>query len=116
METRVAPRVDQPEEGFYRTRLVKNGVWVPVKITYGPPRDPDTGETLDRSWRWTALRAGEEVDVFDVWPGCSGAPITEEEYEFQLADAAWARKYAPIDPKANPRKAVDLNAMAPIKF
>lgn len=111
-----APRVDIPEAGFYRRRLVKDGPLVAVRIEHSVARDPVTGEQLDRSPVWLAWCNGGEVDVFDVWPGCSGEPITEDEYRYLLSLKEWAEQNDRTAPEANPRKPIDMTLMPPIKF
>lgn len=106
--------VDQPQEGYYKTRLVKGGVWCPVRIWYGQPLDPVTGELLDRSPRWQALRNGEEYDAASVWNWCCGNPISEADYNHMMAVKEWAEKHAPDEPEANPRRAIDLRTAAPV--
>ena len=105
---------DVPEAGYYRRKLVSGGVDVAIKIWYGFPYHPETGDISERRWGWHALRDGELVDVFECWPGCSGARITEDEYNFMLADAEHCRQYIPSDPKARPRERIELRKMAPI--
>lgn len=109
----MAPVGDEPVAGFYRGRMVRGGVWVTIRIWYGPPHDPITGEELDRSPRWQAERNGELVAVYAVWPYCAGEPISEAEYRFMLADAKWAREHAPGDPKAKPTERPDFSDLAP---
>lgn len=99
-----APRADVPVVGFYRRRLVKGGPWVAVRIWFGPPRDPVTDELLDRSPRFQALRSGLEVDIWAVWPECSGEPLTETDYYKLLAS-----------PSTDPLMPVNLN-FAPTIF
>lgn len=106
-----APRVDLPVPGHYRRRLVKSGPYVPIKIEYSVARDPDTGEQLDRSPMWIAYLNGELVDVFSVWPECSGSPIDEAEYKFLLTVKEWAEANDPTAPEANPRRPIDLNEL-----
>lgn len=57
----------------------------PCRIWYGPPLDPETGEELDRSWRWQATLAGEEVALERIWPWAGLNKITEEAYLNALA-------------------------------
>jgi hypothetical protein len=109
------PRVDVPEEGHYRRRLTKGGVWCAVKIWHGFPLDPVTGELLvERSPIWRAMLNGEHVDVWTQWPDCSGEPITEDEYMFLLKDHLWSVDNAPDSPQANPRAKIDLHKIRPI--
>lgn len=103
-----------PEEGFYRGRMVKNGPWVPIRIWYQFPLDPVTGEELDRSGEWKALRLGQEIHPLDVWPFCSSERISESEYEFLLADHQWHAAYDPDAPQARPRDPINLRSMNPV--
>lgn len=114
MSERAPLIVDQPQEGFYRTRLVRGGPYVPVHIWYGPPHDPETGEVLDRSHRWQALRNGQECDAAEVWNWCAGNPITEAEYRHMLAVKTWATEHATTEPEANPYQAVNPRSAAPV--
>lgn len=99
---------DEPVVGFYRVRMVRNGPWVPVRIWRGPPIDPDTGEELDRSWRYFAERDGKLVEVDRVWPWCGRHPISEQEFQFLRQRSEHARHFRPDDPHANPRQSIDL--------
>ena len=107
--------MNKPAAGFYWTRVVKNGPRVPVKIWFGRPRDPLTGEMLDRSPRWQALRNGGEIDVFIVWPFVYGCEITEEDYDHMLAVFKWAVDHAPEEPVATPGSAIQINK-TPLAF
>ncbi len=109
--------VSTPVAGFYRCKLVSGGVRGGVRIWFGQPLDPVTGEELDRSLRWQALFDGEPVDLDRVWPGCAGDPITEDEYHRYVARARWARENAPDSAYASPRRKVDLlSAKTPLPF
>lgn len=106
-------RIDQPIVGFYRVKLVKNGPWCSARLWYGVPADPLTGEPLDRSPRWQALRAGNECALNDLWPWCHGNEIDKAEYNYLLSVEKWAVN-APDAPEHDPRKAIDLNKLQPI--
>jgi hypothetical protein len=100
-------------------RLVSRGPLVAARITYGPAIDPVTGETLDRSWLWSAEVNGELVaqpspdpeaaQVFRIWH--SGDPCTEAEFHYRLDLKTWAEIHAPGAPEANPREAIDLTTL-----
>ena len=96
-----------PIEGFYRHRLRSQGVPVGIRIWFGPPYDPVTGEEMDRSPRWQAHCNGEYIDIDRVWPRCYAAPITEIDYNRHCAKQGWAREYAPGDAMADPRRKAD---------
>ena len=69
-----------PREGYYRARLINNGLWVAVRFWFGQP--VIDGEAQDRSPRWCVEVNGRTdrfdkeaqhrvpLDAFDVWPWC----------------------------------------------
>ena len=106
---------EQPREGFYLGRLVRDGPFVPIKIWWGPTPDPDHPENpMDRSSHWQALRNGKPVAIERVWPWCAKNEITKSDYEYRLAAVVWDREYDPASAGANPTKAVDLNTAKPL--
>lgn len=109
----MSAQIDKPIAGFYKTKLVKGGPWVPVCIWFGAPLDPDTLEPLDRSHRWNAIRDNRLVDIDRVWPSVYGHEISEEDYRLMLALATHARKHDPQQPIANPRKRIDFLTVKP---
>ena len=112
----VAPLQDgEVRPGYYRMRLVKGAATSVVRIWYGPPRDPVTGEELDRSWRHHAEVNGVPMPLDRVWPACIGEPIDRETHDFYVADRRWAAQHAPHLPEAQPDQAVDWST-APLPF
>lgn len=110
--------VTEPEAGFYRTRLAGRSVAVGVRLYFGPPLDPITGEELDRGWRWLAEVNGEPYAYLDrVWPVCAGDEITEAEYHNYCARQRWARERAPDSAYAQPGRRYDpLSNDNPLPF
>jgi hypothetical protein len=107
--------IDAP--GHYATRLVKGGPEVGCRVTHGPVIDPVTGETMDRGLRWHVEIDGK-TEHYGPAPHARlllGRPITRSEYEFLIADRAWAREHAPHQPEARPREAVNLRTVAAIR-
>ena len=109
------PRViDQPQPGFYFTKLVKNGPRVPARIwieaeRHGP-RD-DAGKYLVREV--IRCKVGDDlIDAMQAWP--SLRPITEAEWKYLDAAREWARDYAPHLPEARPREAINLDQQPPL--
>lgn len=109
-----APRIDIPQPGFYKLRLVKGGPFVPARIwtereRHGP-RD-DLGKYGAREV--IRCQVGDElVDVMQAWPGLR--PITKAEFDYLVATRVWAQEFAPHMPEANERKKIDLNLIPPI--
>lgn len=92
-------------EGYYLVSLhMARRVSIPVRVWFGPPRDPDDIETeLDRSPRWQVqigfrLLEDEPIniggirfnDLTDVWPACARNPIDAVDWEYRLKRAEWA--------------------------
>ena len=94
---------DVPTAGYYRMAMRMGGAPCGIRIWFGPPADPVTGEMLDRSWRWQAEVNGALIDDFDrVWPRCGRDPISEHEYQTHCDAAQWAKQAAPQSGLANP--------------
>lgn len=110
--------VSVPVAGYFRHRLRSGSIAVGVRIHYGPPLDPVTGEVLDRSWRWMADVNGKPFADFDrIWPGCTGEPISEAEYHNYCARQRWAREHAPESSYAEPGRKMDpFSAATPLPF
>lgn len=107
--------VTTPVAGFYQGKMRSGGVLVGIRLWFGPPCDPVTGEELDRSPRWQAEVNGKYEDDFDrVWPACARDPITEDQYRFYSARQGWAERNAPDSSFANPRRRHDpLTSLLP---
>lgn len=111
-------RVYCDHPGTFAVRLIKNGPEVPMKITYAPPNDPETGETLDRSWYWRTVLNGKEYGEPSIQPPAKlwiGREISDAEYRFMLEDRRWAQQNAPHLPEANPTQRPDPRKMEPVK-
>lgn len=109
--------VSTPTAGFYRMKMRAGGVYGGVKVWYGPPLDPVTGDELDRGWRWQATFDGRAIDLDRVWPACGREPITEAEYARLIMQASWAREHAPGSAYADlGRKYDPLDANQPLSF
>lgn len=106
---------DQPQTGLFKRRLVKDGAWVPVKIWYGAPLDPDTGEELDRSPRWQALEGDRPSDdVPHTWLYSCDHPIDKAEYDYLMALGRYSVAHDPESPEARSHKPIDLHRLKPV--
>jgi hypothetical protein len=105
---------DSPIEGYYRMRLKMGGAFVGVRVWHGAPLDPETGEEMDRSWRWQALVNDGPVLLERVWPKCAADPVSQSEYEYLCTVHQWAKQHAPNSPQANPMQRINpLTAPTP---
>ena len=98
---------DTPVAGFYRGKFRSNGALCGLRVWYGAPADPVTGEIMDRSHRWQIEVGGIVAQDIDVearfWRLCRER-ITENAYQKLCAQAAWARDNAPQSSLADPRR------------
>lgn len=110
--------VNEPVAGYYRMRLGRGTVACGIRVWFGPPHDPVTGEELDRSWRWQAVADdGELIDFDRVWPACARDPISEADFRYRQNRRAWAQKAAPDSAYADRRRKYDsLSASTPLDF
>jgi hypothetical protein len=101
--------LNDPQPGYWLMRMVKGGPRVPATICIvHTTREPgEESNLMDRSPFIAAFIAGDPVSIDDVWHR-RGEPITESEYRFRVADLEYARRYAPDEPQAAPRKKIDL--------
>lgn len=92
--------------GFYRTRMVSKGPWVPCRLWREEEID-ESGEHM-QDVVYHAEIDGEEVDPVDPprWPW---EPIDVAEYDYLRAKAKWAREQAPSQPAANPYERPNLD-------
>jgi hypothetical protein len=105
---------ETPVPGCYRIRLAKGGPFVPLRIWFGPPIDPMTGDEMrERGARWQCkLNCCQLVPVEDFWPGCAKHPITLREY------GHLCRLSRTMDPRHafyDPKRPIDRLA-APVPF
>lgn len=94
-----ARSISHPQPGYWLMRLVKAGPLVPAAIIKFETRyEPDS---------LAAFICGDQVPLDDVWLR-RGEPITKEEYEFRVADQAWAKQWAPEEAQAKPDQPINL--------
>lgn len=97
-------QADRPVAGFYKTRLVSGGPFVPASLA-------DAG--LDAFglpiWRCRLGRdlVEDPIRVLELWPYLAKHPIDKDTYDFMVADAAHAASERPLDAKATPTRPVD---------
>jgi hypothetical protein len=102
---------DVPVAGFYRTRLVKDGPPVALRIWFGNPRDPSTGDEMDRAPQWFATMNGTQVvEAARFWPGCAADPISFGDY---LHICRRSATLDPADPYFDPTKPIDKSIAPP---
>jgi len=110
-----------PVPGHFKIRLRRGGPYVAARISRECHCTVNGGnENAAHEWRSTCDRYppmfaeadGRYTDVERVW--VYGTPIPEAEYRYLMANADWARAYAPHLPAARPNETIDLNKTPPI--
>jgi hypothetical protein len=104
-----SPRaVDKPEPGFFRTRLIRKGPYVPARIEHGPKgwRATINGRAFD--WHHDPVHA---EGVFRIWLG--GVEIDQPTYDYMIARVSYFERVDPQHPAANPTTPVDFNKLKP---
>lgn len=100
------PEVGQePQCGWFKRRLVKNGPFVPARIWLDADVD-EAGELISDE-RFQCEVNGQWADAENQWQWLCGEPITEQEFYFLTASIAWTEAHAPHEPMANVRQPID---------
>lgn len=97
---------ETPHCGWFQTRVVRGGPWVPAMIWLEQEVCPDTGELLSDEVLKCEI-AGQLRDPYESWHYLFREPIDEPTYKYLMARGEYARNYAPTEPAANPYKATD---------
>lgn len=107
--------ISDPQCGWYRRRLVKGAAGVPARIWLHQEVDAATGELLDDEELRCEVN-GRPEDPLDQWIWLCKDPISEEHYNWMIADRTWALYHAPAEPIANPRQRIDWMTVRPPEF
>lgn len=95
----------EPNAGWYQTRLVARGPWVPVRIWLEQPVD-DAGE-LEGPEILRCTVDGEIKDPVAVWVHCADRPIAEHYFAYMAALRSWQKINEPE--LWDPYQPVDIN-------
>ena len=92
----------EPRCGWFKTRLVKGGPFVPAVIRIDRDIDPDTGELLNPE-RFICEVNGQPRDARDAWASLCKSPISRDEYhDLQRLQARYPQM-------AGTHAAIDIN-------
>ncbi len=81
----LAVHADEPQCGWYRTRRVRGGPWIPARIFLERTIDPETGELADDE-RLVCEVGGVRRDPWAAWQSLAKRPITRAEYDRLVAE------------------------------
>lgn len=103
---------DEPQAGWYKVKMVKDGVFVPVVIRL--IQDIDEAGDLVNPIRFEAERNGKSIDAHQIWTYAAKNPISEEDFNYMTDRKAWAETNAPHMPEANPTKKINHKDIPPL--
>lgn len=106
-----------PQPGLYRVRLVRGGVYVPLRWWIVEHRCADT-DALMADTRFHAEQSGEPLDdlaALEAWQrhGLTAEAIDQQEFDYLVATARHARQHQPNHPAADPRRRTDFLTAPP---
>lgn len=92
---------DEPQTGLFAVRKFPYGQWptgpyVPARIWWESPTDPETGELVDDE-RPRAEIDGRPANPWRSWTWLAKRPISETEFQ-------WLRAQSPLLPKRPPSR------------
>ena len=97
---------EDPQCGWFKRSLVKDGPLVPARIWLEQPVDDETGDLIGDE----VLRCevnGREADPIAQWSWLCGKPIARSEFDYMMARRQFSQEWAPHEPAANPYQPVD---------
>jgi len=103
-----------PQCGWYRTRLVKGGPYVPAVIWCHQPVDQSGRLTDDEVFKCKIYR--KVFDPMTAWTWLAHDPITESAYLYLYQKLEWAAIHEPDSPEANPDFTIQWGKIAPHRF
>lgn len=97
--------ISEPHCGYFKTKLVKDGPFVPVHIFWRGPKDEHGRPTGDEEM--VCLVNGKEADVLETWTRVADRPIQLAEYEYLVNLGKYAKEHDSREPLANPTAPID---------
>lgn len=97
-----------PQDGFFKSRLVKGGPWVPARIWRDEELDFITGQPTGFDIVKCEVN-GKARNPLREWLYLARMPITKADFDHRVALSSWAKNYDPNSSEANPGKAIDWN-------
>lgn len=102
----------EPQCGWFKRRLVQGGPMVPARIWMHQEIDEDGELTAPEELRCEV--GGKRCDPVDAWTWICADPITEAEFNYMVADAAYCREHHPSSPEANPTARAASRSIPPL--
>lgn len=103
--------LNSPEPGYYRRRMVRGGPLIPVRIYYSNPEIDGAGKLKEDETLLALVGLDTPANAFDLWTYVAGNPISEDEYNFLIAQLKHKQQHEPNDPLNTPQAPVDFGSM-----
>ena len=103
---------DWPSPGLFEIALIKGGGTVAAAMFVPCPMDLETCEPNNEGRKLQALVNGKwNFNPFDICMACKGfgERVSAQRYQYLIDDRAWAAKFAPHLPEADPWRAVAVD-------
>lgn len=95
-----------PQDGYFKTRLVRGGPCVPARIFRDEEKDFVTGKLTGFDIVKCEIN-GKAKNPLREWLQLARMPITKADFDHRVAVSDWAKKYDPNSSEANEDRAID---------
>lgn len=95
-----------PQDGYFKTRLVRGGPWVPARVWRSEEKDFVTGKLTGFDIVKCEIN-GKAKNPLREWLQLARMPITKADFDHRAAVSGWAKTYKPDGTEANPSRAID---------
>ncbi len=99
---------EEPQDGYFKRRLVRGGPWVAARIWREREKDFLTNKHTDFDILHCEV-AGKRRNAAQQWEALGRWPITKADFDYLVKHSEWAKQHAPTTASANPDKKIDWN-------
>lgn len=99
---------NDPQDGYFKTRMVRGGGWVPARIWREEEKDFITGQLTGFDVVKCEVN-GKPRNPLREWVQLARFPITKGDFDYRVAAGGWAKQHDPNSSEANPHKVIDWN-------
>jgi 5'-3' exonuclease len=97
-----------PQDGFFKTKVVRGGPWVPARVW----RDEEVDFVTGAKTGFDIVKCevdGKPRNPLSAWIAIAKMPISATDFDHMVALASWSKKYAPTSAEANTGIPIDWN-------
>jgi 5'-3' exonuclease len=97
-----------PQDGYFKTRLIRGGPWVPARIWRDQEKDFISGIPTGFDVVKCEID-GKPRNPLREWMSIARMPISKEDFDHRVALGGWAKNHDKASSEANPGKVIDWN-------